>query len=294
MLAEDADIAITNDPDADRIGVMVRQDDDVVYLSGNQSAALATEYTLRKRYEKGALQAGDYIAKTIVTTDLMQAVADKYHVKCHGNLLIGFKYFCALMESKKGQPETFLIGAEESYGLLKGMYARDKDGAAGALPLAEYAAELKAEGKTLYDRLLELYVEYGLYLERMDTVVCPGAKGFEQMQTIMSTLRTSPPSTIAGHQVSAVLDYTTLKRTDTSTHEVTDIDCLAGNIVTLELDGNPSRRITVRPSGTEPKLKLYTMWHEAASEGDIQKQYEQVARDLEGMGRELEGVLLES
>jgi phosphoglucomutase/phosphomannomutase len=294
MLAENADIAITNDPDADRIGVMVRQGEDVVYLSGNQSAALATEYTLRKRHERGALQTGDYIAKTIVTTDLMQAVADKYHVKCYGNLLIGFKYFCALMESKKGKPETFLIGAEESYGLLKGMYARDKDGAAGALPLAEYAAELKAEGKTLYDRLLELYQEYGLYLERMDTVVCPGARGFEQMQTIMNTLRTSPPLTIAGHKVSAVLDYTSLKRTDTETHAVTDIDCLAGNIVTLELDGNPSRRITVRPSGTEPKLKLYTMWHGEADQGDIGAQLDQVARDLEGMGRELEGLLLES
>ena len=294
MLAEDADIAITNDPDADRIGVMVRQGNDVMYLSGNQSAALATEYTLRKRHEKGELQAGDYIAKTIVTTDLMQAVADKYGVTCYGNLLIGFKYFCALMESKKGKPESFLIGAEESYGLLKGMYARDKDGAAGALPLAEYAAELKADGKTLYDRLLELYQEYGLYQERMDTVVCPGAKGLEQMQTIMKQLRTSPPKHIAGHSVSAVLDFTTLKRTDTTTQEVTDIDCLAGNIVTLELDGNPSRRITVRPSGTEPKLKLYTMWFDEAGAGDIAEQYQKLSLDLEGMGRELEGLLLES
>jgi phosphoglucomutase/phosphomannomutase len=294
MLAEDADIAITNDPDADRIGVMVRQGNDVIYLSGNQAAALATEYTLRKRHERGALQKGDYIAKTIVTTDLMQAVADKYEVKCYGNLLIGFKYFCALMESKNGKPETFLIGAEESYGLLKGMYARDKDGAAGALPLAEYAAELKAEGKTLYDRLLELYAEYGLYLERMDTVVCPGAKGFEQMQSIMNNLRTAPPTSVAGHTVSAVLDYTTLTKTDIASGDTSKIDCIFGNVMTLEFDNDPRLRITVRPSGTEPKLKLYTMWHVADVDTDVEEHYRDVAHDLEGMARELEGILLEN
>lgn len=179
MLAEDADIAITNDPDADRIGVTVRRGDEPVYLNGNQSAVLAAEYALRQKHDKGELTSRHYIAKTIVTTDMLDALAQHYKVGCYGNMLIGFKYIGELILKKEGSGETFVIGGEESYGLLKGDYARDKDGAVGALPLAEYAAELKTEGKTLYDRLLELYREHGLYMERLDTVVCPGASGFE-------------------------------------------------------------------------------------------------------------------
>ena len=292
MMAERADIAITNDPDADRIGVMVRQDDETVYLTGNQSAVLATEYALRKKQEKGELTAQHYIAKTIVTTDMMAAVARKFGVTCYGNMLIGFKYIGELIRLKEGSNERFVIGGEESYGLLKGTYARDKDGAAGALPLAEYAAELKKEGKTLWDRLKELYLEYGLYIERLDTIVCPGAKGFDEMQAMMTNVRTAPPAEIDGHTVTAVLDYTTLERKDTKTGEITPIDCIKGNVVTLELDDMPERRITVRPSGTEPKIKFYVQWLEDASE-DIDVQYNETNTQLEGISHTLEGLLKE-
>lgn len=291
MLAEGADIAITNDPDADRIGVMVRQGEEAVYLNGNQSAVLATEYALRKRQERGELTPKHYIAKTIVTTEMMRAVADHYGVTTYGNMLIGSKYIGELIYKKEATDETFVIGGEESYGLLKGTYARDKDGAAGALPLAEYAAELKLQGKTLWDELLGLYRRYGLYLERLDTMVCPGASGFQEMQTIMAELRREAPAEINGHVITAVLDYQTLERNDLATGTVSPIDCVAGNVLVFEF-GDSRRRITVRPSGTEPKLKFYVQWWQDAG-AEIEKEYDELAQALENMSRELEGIALE-
>lgn len=143
----------------------------------------------QKLSAQGTLSNKHFVAKTIVTTDFLNAIAERYDVTVYGDMLIGFKYIGELLLQKEGMDEKFVIGGEESYGLLKGDYARDKDGAVGALVLAEYAAELKASGKTLYDRLLEMYGEYGIYSERLDNIVCPGAKGFEQMQAIMTMLR---------------------------------------------------------------------------------------------------------
>lgn len=293
MLAEDADIAITNDPDADRIGVSVRQGEEVLYLNGNQSAALATDYILAKRRQKGLLNGKQYIAKTIVTTDLLEALGDYYGVTTYGNFLVGFKYIGQLIRDKESTDEEFLVGGEESYGLLKGDYARDKDGAAGALPLAEYAAELKKGGKTLYDRLLEMYAEHGLYVERLDNVQSPGADGFERMQAIMRNLRDRPPTHVGSHEVTAVLDYQSLERKDVTNDTISVIDCIKGNVVVLEF-GDKRRRITVRPSGTEPKMKFYIQWHENAVSGNLQAvetQYHDCQAKLEGISRELEGIL---
>ena len=296
MLAEDADIAITNDPDADRIGVTIREGDQPIYLSGNQTATLATEFALRKLDEVGSLTPKHYIAKTIVTTDMMKAVADRYKVTTYGDMLIGFKYIGELLLQKESTDEIFVIGGEESYGLLKGDYARDKDGAVGALVLSEYAAELKAEGKTLADRMMELYAEYGLFVERLDTIVCPGAKGFEQMQSIMKRLRSDAPRVVAHHDVTAVTDYLTLTKTNIKTGDTTDTTCrVTGNVIVLEF-GDERRRITIRPSGTEPKLKLYVQWYEEPEGGsavDMRTRYDQIADMLESLSRELEGLLLE-
>jgi phosphoglucomutase len=292
LMAEDADIAITNDPDADRVCVIARQGDQPKYLTGNQAAVLATDYALRKRQAAGTLTGKHYIAKTIVTTDMLDALAVKYGVRVYGNMLIGFKYIGELILNKEATDELFVIGGEESYGMLKGTYARDKDGATGALPLAEYAAELKLEGLTLWDRLMALYQEHGLYMERLDTMVSPGAKGFERMQEIMVKLRAQPPQVVAGHQLTAILDYATLERTDLATGQKTAIDCKAGNVVVLEF-GDSRRRLSIRPSGTEPKLKFYVQWHEAVGD-DLHNQYEELALELEGIARELEGLLLEN
>lgn len=294
LLSEQADIAITNDPDADRIGVMVRQGEDVIYLSGNQSAVLAADYALSRMQARGKLTSSHYIAKTIVTTDMLIAVADKYAVKTYGSMLVGFKYIGELILEKESTDETFVLGAEESYGLLKGDYARDKDGATGALPLAEYAAELKRDSKTLYDRLLELYTEHGLYVERLANAFFPGASGFEKMQTVMSDLRTSPLDALEGHKVTAVLDYKSLERRDLSTGDITPIDCASGNVVVLEFDNDSRRRITIRPSGTEPKLKFYVQWHEKAKDSsDVVEQYATIDTELESMSMTLEGLLLQ-
>lgn len=291
MMAERADIAITNDPDADRIGIMVRQSDEVKYLSGNQSAVLATDFVLRKLEQQGSLSSKHFIAMTIVTTDMMRAIADTYGVTTYANMLIGFKYIGELIRKKENTDEVFVLGGEESYGLLKGTYARDKDGATGALPLAECAAELKAEGKTLYDRLIELYVEHGVYQERLDGAYFEGASGFTRMQEVMKNLRSSPPKEIDGQTVTAVLDYATLTRIELATNESSRIDCIEGNVVVLELNNDRRCRVTIRPSGTEPKLKLYVQWFEPAAK-DIHAQLEHVDDLLEGVSRTLEGLLL--
>ena len=291
LMAEEADIAITNDPDADRIGVIVRANDRPVYLSGNQSAVLATDYALQKKQQAGRLTKTHYIAKTIVTTDMLSALAQSYRVKLYGDMLVGFKYIGELILSKEDSDETFVIGAEESYGLLKGDYARDKDGATGALALAEYAAELKSEGKNLYGRLLELYAEHGLYVERLDTVVSPGADGFERMQQIMHNLRTSPPSEVGEYKVTAISDYASLIKTQLTTVESEVINCKSGDVVALEF-GDSRRRITVRPSGTEPKLKFYIQWYSDVDESDVEKQYERLNESLKSLSKELESILI--
>lgn len=296
LMSERADIAITNDPDADRIGVILRDGDVPIYLNGNQSAVLATDYALAKQQQSGKLTSSHYIAKTIVTTDMLNALAENYGVTVYGNMLVGFKYIGELILQKENTDEVFVIGGEESYGLLKGDYARDKDGAAGALPLAEYAAELKKDGKTLYDRLLELFVHYGLYVERLDTVVCPGADGFEKMQSIMALLRSNPPTKIGDHEITAVIDYAELKRTESGTGNVTNVDCVSGNVVVLEC-GDVRRRITVRPSGTEPKIKFYVQWYADAKSTDaasVQDQYEVVGKELEVLSKQLESALIGS
>lgn len=292
MMATEADVAFTNDPDADRIGVMVRHHDSPIYLTGNQSAVLTTDYTLQKRKEKGLLDGKQFIAKTIVTTDMMTALADAYGVTTYTNMLVGFKYIGEVIRNKEGQ-EEFLVGAEESFGLLKGAYARDKDGASGALPVAEYAAELKKQGKTLYDRLLELYAEHGIFAERIETVECPGANGFEQMQHIMNTLRTNTPAQIEDVKITAVTDYQTLTKKDLATGETSDVDCINGNVLVLECENEPRRRFTIRPSGTEPLLKIYTQWYEPVTDASqVEKQFDNVHKRLEGLGETLEGLLL--
>ena len=297
LLAEKADIAITNDPDADRIGVIVRQGDAAVYLNGNQSAVLATEYALRKLKERGELTSKHYIAKTIVTTEMLTAVANHYDVTTYGDMLIGFKYIGELLLNKESTDEIFVIGGEESYGLLKGTYARDKDGAAGALPLAEYAAELKADGKTLYDRLIELFGEYGVFSERLDSVSYLGATGFQKMQSIMSQVRANPPQTVGGEAVTAVIDYSTAKKTNLSDGSVQDVPInINGNVIVLEF-GDARRRVTVRPSGTEPKLKLYVQWYEDAEQPTnidaLKAQNDALAVKLEQLSKELESLLLQ-
>lgn len=291
MMAENADIAITTDPDADRIGVIVRQGTQPIYLSGNQSAILAIDYVLGKLKERGELSQKNYIVKTIVTTDMIKALTDYYGATLFGDLLIGFKYIGNLILSKENTDEKFVLGCEESFGMLKGSYARDKDAATGALPLCEYAAELKKQNKTLYDRLLELYEIYGIYDERLDTMYCLGASGFEKMQNIMKLIRQSVPEKVGNEKVTAVLDYQNLEKLDVATGEKTPINCVCGDTFVLEF-GDSRKRITIRPSGTEPKLKFYIQWYKPADKSNtIKNQINETDAYLYKLSKELEKVL---
>ncbi len=293
MMSRAADIAITNDPDADRIGVMVRHNNQPVYLNGNQSAVLAANYALLKLKQKGTLTNKHFLAKTIVTTDMLSALARFYGVTMYSDMLIGFKYIGRLLLEKENTDEIFVIGGEESYGLLKGTYARDKDGATGALPLAEYAAELKLEGKTLYDELLALYSVHGLYQETLDSVYFEGASGFHTMQTVMQSLRESAPTSIAGHSVTTVIDYAASTQTDMQTGAVTSVSCDKGNVIVLVFNGDYRRRITVRPSGTEPKIKLYIQWFEEARD-DIEQQIVDTSESLSQLSEQLQAHLFDT
>jgi len=288
MLAKKADIAISNDPDADRFGVMVRQGDEPIYLSGNQSAVLGVDFLLRQLSAANKLDGTQFVAKTLVTTDFITEIANQYGVKTVGNLQVGFKWIAEQVRLRPS--EQYILGAEESFGMCVGGYVRDKDGASASLLLAEAAAEQKSLGKTLYDRLLKLYEEYGLFVERLDTMRCEGAEGFAEMQAIMTSIRSEAPLEIDGQKVTAVLDYETGIRTDTISGSTSPIDSTKGNVYVLEF-GDSHRRMTIRPSGTEPILKFYNQWYEASTEAP-KKDYVRIEQQLENMSRELEGVLL--
>ena len=274
MLAENADIAITTDPDADRLSVIVNHHGKVIALDGNQSATLIMNYVM-----KNADPAKAYVCKTIVTTDFITAIAKKYGIKMYGDMLIGFKFIGELIEEKAPLGERFLVGGEESYGVLVGTHARDKDAASGALVIAKYADELKKTGKTLYDELLALYEEFGVYQEGLATAEFTGAVGFNKMKQLMVDLRENPLKELAGVPVTAVLDYNTLVKTDLATGAQTPFDCRQkGNVLGYEF-GDERNRLTIRPSGTEPKIKLYLKRYEPVNPyADVQTQA-QVMRD---------------
>ena len=293
LMSEKADIAITNDPDADRIGVIVRQNDQPIYLNGNQTAILATDFTLKQLKLRNQLSVKNYVVKTIVTTDMINALAGHYGVTLYSNLLIGFKYIGELILNKENTDEKFVIGCEESYGMLVGSYARDKDAASGALILAEYAAELKASGLTLYDKLMELYKQHGLYAEKLVNMVCSGPTGFKKMERIMRELRAASFEKIGKYEISAILDYKTLIKRNLLTGLSSVINCQSGDVIVLEF-GDARNRITIRPSGTEPKLKFYGQWFESVDENmSMINQYEKLGTHLENLLKELETILSE-
>jgi phosphoglucomutase/phosphomannomutase len=253
-----ADVVMASDPDADRIGVAVR-DAHGRYriLSGNQVGALCVDYVLRKRAAAGTLSPRSYVIETMVTTPLIAAIARAHKVRCIDNLLVGFKYIGQTMD-REG-PDDFVFGAEESLGYLAGSYARDKDAAVGALFIAELAAELKAEGKTLLDRLDELYVEHGYFLEGQRSETCPGPSGRQQIEAIMAAFRAAPPSELAGVALAEVRDYKRNEiRSLPGNQKMAELPEPTGDLMFLDsAPGDFRCSIAVRPSGTEPKIKFY-------------------------------------
>ena len=242
----DVDLIIGTDPDCDRVGIVVR-DSDGVYrtLTGNQTGALLVEYILRARKEQGKLPSNGVVIKTIVTTELASAIAKAYGIEIM-SLLTGFKYIGEKMtEFTEKKNHTFLIGFEESYGYLVGNHARDKDGVVATMLIAEMAAYYRTKGMTLYDALQNIYKKYGYYAERTISFTMPGKDGMEKMSKILVDIRKTPIAEAAGMKVDKITDFE---------HDETGLP--KSNVLKYELDDGKTYFI-IRPSGTEPKIKLY-------------------------------------
>ena len=249
-----AEIVMATDPDADRLGIALRnQQDEFILLNGNQTAVLLIHYILSQYKAKNKYKGNEYIIKTIVTTDLMDKIAESYNVKCY-NVLTGFKYFAELIKELEGK-EKYIGGGEESYGFLPGDYVRDKDAVASCALFAEMAAFAKENGKTLFDQLTDIYLEYGLYKERLINIVRKGAEGAGEIKAMMAGYRSNPPKVINNSPVVKMNDYSTLVSTNCLTGETGKIELAKSDVIQFFLhDGS---KISVRPSGTEPKIKFY-------------------------------------
>lgn len=253
---EKADLLLATDPDCDRVGIAVLDGDEYVLLSGNDVGVLLTDYMLSARKEKGTLPENPLMTKSFVSTKLVDKVAAKYGCKVV-DVLTGFKYvgeFIANLE-KTGDEHCFIMGFEESYGYLIGTHARDKDGVAASLMVCEMAAYYKEKGMSLADALDGIYKEFGYYNNTLYNFAFEGASGMVKMKEIMSETRENPPKELAGLKVLRVHDFETGTITDTANGEKEDLNFPKSNILAYDLpDGNFA---IVRPSGTEPKIKVY-------------------------------------
>ena len=252
---EGADLVLATDPDADRIGVALRTGSgDYVLLNGNQTLALLLSYQLTRLAERGDLDGNQYAVKTIVTSQMANAVAAHFGVKCY-DCLTGFKYIAKIIRENEGKAK-YVGGGEESFGYLAGDYVRDKDAVSACALAAEAAAWAKdTMGLTLYEWLQQLYVKYGFFRESLVSVVRKGKEGAEQIQQMMVDFRTNAPQSLAGSQVVKVLDYKSLEETNVLTGEKTPIEQDSSNVLQwITADGTI---VSVRPSGTEPKIKFY-------------------------------------
>ena len=241
---EGADLVMATDPDADRVGIAVRDNEGkMILLNGNQTASILTYYILRRWSELGKLDGKQYIVKTIVTTELMRAIADKYGVEVY-NVLTGFKWIADIIKKNEGKT-TFVCGGEESYGFNVGEFVRDKDAPISCAFVAECAAWAAAQGKTLYQLLQDIYAEFGYYKESLISVTKKGKAGLEEIAQMMVDYRQNPPTELAGSPVVKVIDYSKPEETGLPASNVLQFYNEAGDVV------------TVRPSGTEPKIKFY-------------------------------------
>ncbi|MFZ2275832.1 MAG: phospho-sugar mutase [Candidatus Nanogingivalis sp.] len=253
---EKADIALTTDPDADRICVISREKNGSIRIfSGNETAILVADFLLAKSVARDDFSK-IFIAKSFVTTDALNALAKKYGAKIYDDFLVGFKFIGRKIREKQESGEIFLAGFEESLGGLVGSQARDKDAATIGLAICELASELKLQGKTLGEKLEEIYTEIGFFVEKTDSLEFSGKLGFEKMCEIMRDLRDGKIEVGA----SAMNDFLNLKRKNLKTGEISKIEIMeAGDALSFEF-GRKGRRISIRPSGTEPKMKIYAQW----------------------------------
>ena len=259
---EHADIVLATDPDADRMGIAVRDNDGkMVLFNGNQTGSMLTYYILTRWQELGKLDPSKYVVKTIVTTELIRAIAEKFGVKVY-NVLTGFKYIAEIVKQNEGKGE-FICGGEESYGFNVGEFVRDKDAVIACSMVAECACWAAEQGLTLYQLMQKIYKEFGYYRESLTSLVRKGKAGVEEIAAIMTDMRNNPPAELAGSPVVKVIDYNKPEETGLPKSNVLQFFSEEGDVV------------SVRPSGTEPKIKFYFGAKGSDADAKIEKLREQ-------------------
>lgn len=282
-----ADLVMATDPDADRVGIAVRNTSgDIVLLNGNQTAALLVEYMLDAWDKAGKLTGDQYIVKTIVTSYLLDKIAAHKGVNCY-NTLTGFKWIGAMMTQLEGQ-QTFIVGGEESYGYLVGEHARDKDAVVSCAMIAEMAAYYKDQGSSLYEALIELHKKYGLYLEKLVSIKKIGKSGAEQIKAMMQGYRDNPPSILGGSKVMMIKDYAISQTKNIDAGTIEAIDLPSSNV--LQFYTEDGSIISARPSGTEPKIKFYcSVKHDLSEDDDYETATAELQHKIEALMDDLMG-----
>jgi phosphoglucomutase len=279
--ALDADILLGTDPDSDRVGIGIKDHNgNWVLMNGNQTAVLAFNYLIEARKEKGLTKANDMVVKTIVTTEMIDTIAARNQVQCY-NVLTGFKWIAELIKEKENH-ENYIIGGEESYGLMIGSEIRDKDAVSAVALLCEMAAYEKNKGRSLFDKLIDLYVEYGFYLEHLISITKKGMNGQAEIAAMMEGYRNQPPASINGSAVVQLLDYQLQKGRNLKTGEEWPIRLPKSNVLQFVLEDGS--KISARPSGTEPKIKFYFSVHTALRAADaFDAAHEQLKSRIRGI-----------
>ena len=273
---KEADMVIGTDPDSDRVGIAVRNlQGELELLNGNQAASVLIYYCLERWKEAGRLTGDQFVAKTIVTTDLIDKMAAAYDVACP-NVLTGFKWIADVIRENEGH-KKFIVGGEESYGYMVGDFVRDKDAIASGVMLAEAAAWAKSRGSSFFKLLIEVYQKFGFFLESLVSLKKEGHKGAEEIKQMMEDFRHNTPKSIAGESLVEMRDYQSSEITDLRSGEKRPMDIPRSNVVQFFTD--KGTKITARPSGTEPKIKFYISVNAKLADTE---EYSQVRRELEG------------
>ena len=278
----DAELVMATDPDADRVGIAIKNDKgEFQLLNGNQTGSLLIYYILKRWEELDKFKGNEFIVKTIVTSELIEEVAGRFGVKCY-NTLTGFKYIAAIIRELEGK-KTFIAGGEESYGYMISDFVRDKDAVASCAMIAEMCAYARHNGKSLFNLLQELYVECGFYKEKLISITKQGKKGAEEIGAMMQRFRTEPPATLGESRVVKVIDYKNSTEKNLLTGETSSIDFEKSNV--LQFFTEAGYKISARPSGTEPKIKFYISVNkrlESASKYNlVEKQLDELLSTIE-------------
>ncbi len=281
----DADLVLATDPDADRVGIAVKNNKgEFELINGNQTGSLLIYYILERWKERNQFKGNEFVVKTIVTTDLIKKIADSYGVECL-DTLTGFKYIAALIKELEGE-KKYIAGGEESYGYMISDFVRDKDAVASSAMIAEMCAYAKSKGQNRYNMMIEMYERFGFYKEALVSLTRKGKKGAEEIVQMMADFRSNPPKSFAGSDVVKVIDYQSSMSKDLATGEETPINFDKSNV--LQFFTEAGYKISARPSGTEPKIKFYVSVNKPLEDKDqfatvseeLNQLIEQIKKDL--------------